>query len=146
MEYTIKKKYPDYPFAHRQHKHVGFCRYCHGHNWLFVIEIGCYDLDEQGFVLDFGKMKFIKNILDEAFDHTLVLSQNDEYLSLFQDLAKKNLAKLTIIPNDASAEGIASYVGEVIDSIIKIETSDRAYVKSIELFEDSKDSAIVRFK
>jgi len=146
MEFTIKKKYSDYPFAHRQHKHDGFCRSIHGHNWSFIIELGCYDLDEQGFVLDFGKMKFIKNILDENFDHTLVISQNDTNFDTFQDLAKKNLAKLTIIPNDASAEGIALYVGGLIDNVIKQETNDRAYVKSIELFEDSKDSAIVTFK
>lgn len=145
MEYTIKKKYTDYPFAHRQHKHDGHCFQTHGHNWTFVIEIGCNELDEQGFVLDFGKMKFIKNILDTNFDHTLVLSAHDDYVGNFKDLESKNLAKLTLIDNDASAEGIALWIGNIIDNVVKKDTNNRAYVKSIELFEDSKDSAKVTF-
>src|SRR4051812_26092027 len=62
---TCRKTYTDIPWAHRQHRHDGHCAYLHGHNWSITITFGCREPDENGFVLDFGKLKFLKHWIDE---------------------------------------------------------------------------------
>jgi 6-pyruvoyltetrahydropterin/6-carboxytetrahydropterin synthase len=57
---TCKKTYFDVPFAHRQHLHDGHCSFVHGHNWDISITFACDKTDENGFVVDFGKLKFLK--------------------------------------------------------------------------------------
>ena len=60
MTLTCTKTYFDVPFAHRQHLHDGHCSFVHGHNWDIRVTFGCERTDENGFVVDFGKLKFLK--------------------------------------------------------------------------------------
>lgn len=79
---TCKKRYDDIPFAHRQWNHKGHCAHIHGHNWSFEFEFVSKSLDANGFVVDFGKLQFLKNWLNETFDHKLVISKDDPKLPL----------------------------------------------------------------
>jgi 6-pyruvoyltetrahydropterin/6-carboxytetrahydropterin synthase len=58
---TCSKTYRDIPFAHRQHRHEGHCSFLHGHNWSVEIEFACSQLDERGFVVDFGGLGYLKD-------------------------------------------------------------------------------------
>ena len=82
---TCSKTYTDLPFAHRQPSHQGHCALIHGHNWSFEFEFAADKLDECGFVIDFGKLKWLKDWINERFDHTLVLNESDPMLD-FLDL------------------------------------------------------------
>ncbi len=77
---TCSKLYKDIPFAHRQPYHDGHCYFIHGHNWDFQFEFGCEYLDTDGFVIDFGKLKFIKEYI-ENYDHAL---RSEEHTSELQ--------------------------------------------------------------
>ena len=69
---TCKKTYTDIPWAHRQHRHDGHCAFIHGHNWSITIIFGCHATDENGFVVDFGKLKFLEEWIDTHLDHAIM--------------------------------------------------------------------------
>ena len=152
---TCTKTYPDLPFAHRQPKHDGHCALLHGHNWAFTFEFATEQLDECGFVIDFGKLGFLKSWLNERFDHTLVLNEDDPWLAFMQfhlsDVTDPqrpsngctNLAKIITLP-DCSCEGLAAWLLEHVGALIAEHTAGRVRVSSVIVIEDSKNSAQAR--
>lgn len=155
--FTCSKKYSDLPFAHRQHNHGGHCRLIHGHNWAFHFTFASKERDANGFVIDFGDLKWLKQYLVDMFDHTLVLNQDDpglEYLKIVltktEDVAgMPNIgplltmfpfAAIRIVPN-AGAEGLAQYVFEEVDRRLRAITNDRVFLHSLVVSEDEKNSA-----
>jgi 6-pyruvoyltetrahydropterin/6-carboxytetrahydropterin synthase len=144
--YTCTKKYIDIPFAHRQHNHKGHCRLIHGHNWSFEFVFVAKKLDECGFVMDFGSLKWIKEWLELTFDHKLVLNKDDPALSYLENslirqacLLPGPFAEITKVPN-CGAEGLAQYVFEQINKELT-NLSKRVTIQSLTVYEDSKNSA-----
>lgn len=133
---TCSKTYSDIPFAHRQPKHSGHCSMIHGHNWSFQITFGAIYLDECGFVVDFGRLQKVKDLI-LMFDHTLVLNADDEMLA-FAGLL--HYADIVVVP-DCSCEGLAKWVAEHVDEIVRRESMGRVFVVGVVCFEDSKNSA-----
>ena len=54
MTYTCAKRYYNLPCAHRQHNHRGHCSKIHGYSRSFEFHCAAHELDENGFVFDFG--------------------------------------------------------------------------------------------
>lgn len=140
MRLTCSKKFSGYAFAHRQPKHDGQCRWLHGHNWDFTIEFQAATLEENGFVIDFGKLGFIKMLLTQAFDHGLILAKNDPELETFKLLATRNICKLTIL-EDVSAEGLAKQIHALSDELVRKHTNGRVWVSRVTVHEDEKNTA-----
>lgn len=143
-KFTIIKEFGSYPFAHRQHLHDGQCFQIHGHNWKFKIKFGCDELDHNGFVIDFGKLKWIREIFKALFDHTLVVDPNDDQIESFKELSYKGLCNLVVIPG-SSAEHLAKFIFDIITDELDLKNSDtqrNVWVQSVEVFEDDDDSAI----
>lgn len=65
----------DVDFAHQIHGHQGGCANIHGHTWRFEVCLGDLELDEMGFVVDFGKVSTFLQGVKDLFDHSLVLDQ-----------------------------------------------------------------------
>ena len=163
---TISKRYDRFPFSHRQHTHGGHCRFIHGHNWSFQFVFAARDLDENGFVVDFGSLGWLKDWLNDNFDHTLCLSADDPAAAYFEPssrnrpssvvlesgfdspldlgeeirLAVSGLVKLRILPA-VSAEGIAKYVFGEVSAELCGRTNGRARLVSVTVFEDEVNSA-----
>ena len=146
--YTITKKYKDFPAAHRQHNHDGHCAYVHGHNWSFELTFASDHLDENGFVMDFGKMKFIKEWLTEMFDHTLLINENDPEIDHFlnHDVhggKGKQLWDVRVIPN-GSAEDLAGLVFDEVSILMEERRQDNRPLPeliSVTVYEDDKNCA-----
>lgn len=136
---TCKKIYTDIPFSHRQPKHDGHCAQIHGHNWDFEIVFACHEVDDNGFVIDFGKLKFIKDYFSK-FDHAFVVPEYDSQMQRWEELNKARLVNLVIIP-DASAEGMAQYLHNEIDYLVSSHTDGRCWVESLTVHEDKRNSA-----
>ncbi len=137
--HTCEKIYTDIPIGHVQHRHPGHCRFVHGHNWSLALTLECSELDELGFVMDFGEMKFIANWISENLDHAFAFSKSDaEGLKMLA--AFPHLFKPYIVEN-SSAEGMASHLFGVFDKLIREKTNDRAWLKSIRVGEDGKNFA-----
>ena len=45
------------------------CARLHGHNYTVTVVIGSDELNPVGFVLDYGELGFVKQYLDDNFDH-----------------------------------------------------------------------------
>ena len=145
--FTCTKKYTDFPFAHRQHRHEGHCRFIHGHNWGFTFTFACTLRDFNGFVIDFGDLKWLKEWLTQKFDHTLVLNQDDPHLDDFKEWltesghdAHKSFADIRVVPN-CGAEGLAVFIHEEVDRLIRAYTNNRVWLASVIVHEDEKNSA-----
>lgn len=138
---TCTKRYRDIPFAHRQHNHDGHCAWIHGHNWGIEIEFEAKKLDRNGFVIDFGRLKFLKEWMDNNLDHCLLVNADDPLRAYIEDkLADRELAKIRIVP-DGSAEGLAQYFHRVFNGMVLEESLGRVWVKRVTVYEDEKNSA-----
>jgi len=140
--YTCSKTYSDIPFAHRQFRHFGHCNLIHGHNWSFTFTFGCTELDENEFVVDFGALEFLKNWLEEQFDHAFVYGIDDvaskQMLTEFPDLFK------AIEIEAPSTEGVARYVFKQSKPMIQDAFGERVSLISVSVCEDSKNSVEYR--
>lgn len=144
---TCSKTYTDLPFAHRQPSHQGHCALIHGHNWSFEFEFAADKLDECGFVIDFGKLKWLKDWINERFDHTLVLNESDPMLDFLNrsltapgEPENSGLAKIVTLP-DCSCEGLCAYLLEQVDQLVSHQTQGRVRVIRCRVIEDSKNYA-----
>ncbi|MCR5183239.1 MAG: 6-carboxytetrahydropterin synthase [Opitutales bacterium] len=137
--FSCEKNYNDIACAHVQYKHDGHCRFIHGHNWSFTFVFACDALDEQGFVIDFGKLKFIAAWLDEHLDHACIFDKNDPeakaLVSAFPQLFKPYFVDC------ASAEGLAKHLHEIFDPQIRARSNGRVWIKAVKAYESSRDAA-----
>jgi len=155
MTISCTKKYIDLPFAHRQPNHTGHCALIHGHSWGFDFTFATAQLDECGFVIDFGKLGWLKNWLNRMFDHTLVLNETDPCLGLLKatlvdsvvageelgnGVGAVDLAKIIEVP-DCSCEGLATYVLKEVGNLLYTHTNGRVSLVQVTVHEDSKNSA-----
>lgn len=137
--HTCEKIYTDIPIGHLQHLHPGHCRFVHGHNWSLALTFACEELDELGFVIDFGGIKFISRWISENLDHACMFAKSDtEGLKMLA--AFPHLFKPYILEN-CSAEGLATHLFDVFNALICEESQGRAWLKSIRVGEDGKNFA-----
>jgi|TARA_B100001093_G_scaffold216206_1_gene207504 6-pyruvoyltetrahydropterin/6-carboxytetrahydropterin synthase len=136
---TCKKEYRDIPFSHRQHTHSGHCSYIHGHNWGIEITFACKNLDANGFVIDFGKLKSIKNWIESNLDHAILMNESDPE----KDHILKSCpsAFKSYIVDNCSCEGLAFHFYEVFSKILSEDTKSRVFIVDLTVTEDSKNSA-----
>lgn len=133
---TCTKIYSDIPFAHRQPNHNGHCAFIHGHNWSISLTFSASKLDVNQFVVDFGKLKYIKKWIEENLDHACLLNLNDPCIA---DLRKLKYFKLYLIP-DCSCEGLAKYLFQMLNSLVDKEENGRVKIIQVTVIEDSKNS------
>ena len=95
-----------------------------------------------GFVVDFGKLKYIKTWIETNLDHACLFNEDDpevaELLNTFGSLFKAYL-----LPN-CSCEGIAHHLHGIFDSMVRTETDNRVWITSIEVTEDETNSAVYK--
>jgi 6-pyruvoyltetrahydropterin/6-carboxytetrahydropterin synthase len=134
---TCSKTYSDIPFAHRQPNHDGHCAYIHGHNWSVSLTFSATKLDNNGFVVDFGKTKYIKKWIEENLDHCCLLNLTDPCILDFQN---SKYFKLFLI-SDCSCEGLAVYLFKTFNALVSEEEKGRVKITEVTVTEDSKNSA-----
>lgn len=139
MKLTCRKIYRDIPFAHRQHNHDGHCALIHGHNWSFAFTFSCRLPDENGFVVDFGKLKFIREWIDKHFDHACVFNADDPLREALIEAAPEAW-KVTVVDN-CSCEGLARHIYDALDPLVRENTGGRVWIAAVEVEEDSRNSA-----
>jgi len=72
--------------AFRQPQATSHCRFVHGYRLIGKFWFGANELDENNWVVDFGGLKDLKKKLEEQFDHTTVIADNDPALDSFKKL------------------------------------------------------------
>lgn len=117
------------------------CSKLHGYQLKAKLWFGCSNLDDKNWVVDFGGLKHLKQILNNQFDHTTCVAQDDPELELFQELEESGVIQLRIMPGGVGIERVAEFVFKTADAYIREVTEDRCWVTKVEAFEHEENSA-----
>jgi len=143
-KFTSTKTFDNLPCAHRQWRHDGHCSFIHGYSRSFHFVFGATERTKEGFVVDFSDLKDLREWLEHMFDHTLLLNKDDPLLDdpHFNSLCECDLKPfdVRVLPN-VGMEGTAEYVHEHATAMLKDKTGGRAWVISVEVRENNKNSA-----
>lgn len=147
--YVSTKRYGHecgYSIAYRQHLADSHCRFLHGYSLAFEFEFESTHLDVRNWVCDFGGFKTLKHFLDDNFDHTLLVSQDDPQLAFIKDLDVRGLAQVREVEK-TGCEGLAEYLFEYMNTIWMKDNGygDRVFCRKVKVSETPNNSAWVEF-
>jgi 6-pyruvoyltetrahydropterin/6-carboxytetrahydropterin synthase len=143
MKYLSTKKFETgFSCAFRQWKAESHCKLIHGYALSFKFVFETEELDYRNWVVDFGSLKSLKGILEDTFDHTTVIAEDDPHLDYFKQGEQLGVLRLVVIP-DGGCEKFAEFVYEVTDQWLKDNGyKPRCRLVSVEVSEHGANSAI----
>jgi 6-pyruvoyltetrahydropterin/6-carboxytetrahydropterin synthase len=155
MKWTISKEF-EFDYGHRVWTQklnqqlsgdpICACRFLHGHRGKLKVYVESTSLNEEGMVIDFKNLNFVKKILNEYFDHKFIVDINDPVNKyMFSDFSINKLIKgeygmyryntdtpyikdnvlceylsgFTFLPIIPTSEKLAEYFTGIIDAILK---------------------------
>lgn len=95
--------------------------------------------DENGFVVDFGKLQFLRAWIDTHLDHACLFNLGDPLCERLVASAPEAW-KIYLVPC-VSCEGLARHLFTVWDALVREHTAGRVLLTALEVVEDSKNSA-----
>lgn len=112
-----------YTTIFRQWRAKSHCRFIHGYALAFTFAFECLDdeVDENGWVIDFGGLAPIKEYLDAHHDHKFLVAHDDPALELFISLGEeKKLGKLVdpIVVKATGCENFAKHLFEMVTDML----------------------------
>ena len=134
------KTFRNFPCAHRRFRHDGHCAWVHGYSRSFTLWFRTNEVTDNGFVMDFGKLKPVKAWLEDTFDHTLLLDTGDPLIPQFRAIEEQGGCKLVVF-DDVGMEGTCAYVKDWVDRWLEAKTGGRVWLHSVEVRENDKNSA-----
>ena len=115
MKYRSTKTYKQIgPVAYRQWRADSHCNLIHGYALSFHFEFEATSLDARNWVVDFGGLKPLKALLEEWFDHTLLVAVDDPKREELLRLGQLGLAKITEVEK-TGCEGLSSFLLEFLN-------------------------------
>ena len=131
------------PVAYRQWRADSHCNLIHGYALSFHLEFECDTLDARNWCIDFGGLKPLKGLLEDWFDHTLLVAQDDPMREHLLNLGKLKLAKITEVEK-TGCEGIADFLYEYINTIFLKDygEKDRVWCSKVEVRETDANMAM----
>jgi 6-pyruvoyltetrahydropterin/6-carboxytetrahydropterin synthase len=143
--------------AFRQWRAHSHCRFIHGYALAFKFVFAANTVDHCGWVVDFGGLKPLKQILEDTFDHKLLVAEDDPWkdvlLSLHQPRALSPdqpfktaqpgpCADIVVVPA-TGCEAFARMVYSVTEQWLKdAGFAPRVWLVSVEVSEHGANSAI----
>lgn len=104
------------PVAYRQWRADSHCNNIHGYALSFHFEFESDTLDARNWVVDFGGLKPLKALLEDWFDHTLLVATDDPMRDELLRLGELKLAKITEVEK-TGCEGIADFLYEYVNTV-----------------------------
>ena len=141
--------------AFRQWRAQSHCRFIHGYALGFKFTFAANSTDFCGWVVDFGGLKGLKEILANTFDHKLLVAEDDPVKDYILNLGQQMLAvrpdragleapaaDVVIVPA-TGCEAFARMVFDVTEQWLKdAGFSPRCWLVSVEVSEHGANSAI----
>lgn len=127
----------------RQWKAHSHCNQLHGYALAVKFVFGALELDHQNWVVDFGGLKSLKGMLEDTFDHTLLVAEDDPQLAELKQLDDVlGIAKVVVVPA-CGCEKFAELIFECAEQWLKDNGfSPRVKLISVEVKEHGANSAI----
>lgn len=142
--YEVTKVFSGYSTVYRQWRARSHCRFLHGYALKFKVTFGCMELDENGWVVDFGGFDAAKYWLRSVFDHTVICSIDDPMALCFKQLQSMHDVANVVILKDVGCEAFAENVSDFFKDYIKNHIGSRVHVVSVECIENENNSAIYK--
>lgn len=146
-KYISTKRYGHergYAVAYRQWRADTHCNLIHGYALSFFFEFECTELDHRNWSVDFGGFKTLKEKLDEWFDHTLLVAEDDPEFKTFEELHNRKLCKMVVVER-TGCEGLAKFLADYIQEIWMEENGygdGRVKLRKVEVAETPTNSAM----
>lgn len=132
--------------AFRQWRADSHCRFLHGYALQIRVEFEADDVDIRNWVVDFGSLKGFKAMLEETFDHKLLVAEDDPQKDELCYLAGIGVADVVVIPA-TGCERFAEYVFGAAETWLEGNGyTPRVRVSRVEVSEHPGNSAIVARK
>ena len=106
---TVSKRFR-WEGAHRLPWHTGGCQNLHGHSYLMWVKLEGTP-DDQGIVIDFKDIKAVLKPLVEAWDHAVLVAEDDDALQEAVDLLG---SKHFVLPYDTTSENLCTFVADYL--------------------------------
>lgn len=145
-KYISTKEYNQIgPVAYRQWRADSHCKFIHGYALSFKFYFECDELDVRNWAMDYGGLKPLKALLEEWFDHTLLVAEDDPMKAELVRLGELKLAKITEV-SKTGCEGLADFLYEYVNTIFlpgygKTE-ADRLWCCQVEVRETDNNMAM----
>ena len=128
--------------AFRQWRAESHCRLLHGYALSMKFEFEAEELDARNWVVDFGGLKPLKTILEDTFDHKLLVAGDDPMKYALLELGALGLADVIVLPS-VCCEKFAEYIFEVAEQWLSdAGFAPRCQLVSVEVREHGANSAI----
>lgn len=129
----------EFDAGHRLSKgYVGKCANLHGHRYKVLLEISMLELNQFDMITDFNDLKPFKELLDQTFDHKMLLWQGD---SIF-DFTTAHIPGVFRTEKNPTAEHIA----EVILFMAQAQPEWGSFVSAVTVWETPNSFARVEVK
>lgn len=140
-KYSSTKVIPLGSCAFRQPFATSHCRFIHGYRLQAKFWFSCNHLDKNNWVVDFGALKDLKNLLEETFDHKTVVWSKDPDLDMFKKLEERKMIELVIFDDGVGIEKFAEYCYNVAYEHVEALTKGRCWCTKVEVWEHEGNSA-----
>lgn len=128
----------------RQWRADSHCRFLHGYALSVRVEFEAEVLDVRNWVVDFGGLKSFKGMLEDTFDHKLLVAEDDPLKDDLAMLAGLGAADVVVIPA-TGCERFAEFIFDAAETWLQDNGyGERVTVRLVEVKEHGANSAIYR--
>lgn len=142
-----KEWHQAFPCAYRQWRAGTHCDKIHGYAFTIKLYFGSNELDVRNWTygMDYGGLKELKKLLEEQFDHTLLVAEDDPEIEWFKEAERRKLAKLTILPR-VGCEGLSDMIYKYVNSVyieqaFGKDVADKSWCFKVEVRETQSNMA-----
>jgi 6-pyruvoyltetrahydropterin/6-carboxytetrahydropterin synthase len=141
VTYLTEKTFPPISCCYRNWRADTHCRFLHGYALEITVTFSAATLDPMHWGVDFGKLRTLKEKLEDTFDHKTLIESDDPYLEAFRNLSQAGLIELRILPG-ISCEKFAQYVFTLAEGWLTENDYDaRVWVNKVTVREHHHNAA-----
>jgi 6-pyruvoyltetrahydropterin/6-carboxytetrahydropterin synthase len=130
--------------AFRQWRADSHCHLIHGYALSVKLTFGASHLDDRNWVIDFGGLKDIKQLLKDLFDHKLLVAKDDPKRAQLMELQTAGLADIVFVDH-VGCEAFAAHVFEQVNVWLRVNKHrPRVHLLQVEIAEHGANSAIYK--
>ena len=126
----------------RQWRADSHCRLLHGYALAFKFIFESKTLDVRNWVVDFGGLKPLKAMLQDTFDHTLLVAEDDPKKQVLLDLDRVHGIARVVEVSASGCERTAELVYQVTEQWLKDAGYGHVHLVSVEVAEHGANSAV----
>ena len=143
MKYKSAKRFGPITTGHRQWRDKGHCSYVHGYGRYVRLTFEATELDERGWVMDFGDLKDVKSWIESEWDHRTLIAADDPVIPELKTLEEVGGINLNILPEGylPGIEESCRYLYDKLNPVIQRKTNNRVEITRVEIWETEKNQA-----